>query len=270
MRNEHDKSKMHKATVVAPVVRLVTPTLRNTKSIAAFEDELLIYFGWQNVADFDYDVYSARNNNGRLKAQAKNAFDDSPTVIVTCGSQATLFAMGFTTTIPIIQAAGGQAPSAPNVTGFTINAESTALDHLNTMTATAITVLYDDTNPPSVAVFNKLNANVPMGKTLKPLKISDPKKFGPQPAMDGFMVIPNAMYYSHSAAIAAMVDGNANEIYYPEREYKNAHRKKNNVSVHGHHIQNTFRQAAGYVNRILLGATIAQLPSFDNAVNDGD
>ena len=118
------------------------------------------------------------------------------------------------------------------------------------MTATAITVLYDDTNPPSVAVFNKLNANVPMGKTLKPLKISDPKKFGPQPAMDGFMVIPNAMYYSHSAAIAAMVDGNANEIYYPEREYKNAHRKKNNVSVHGHHIQNTLRQAAGYVNRI--------------------
>jgi hypothetical protein len=71
MRNEHDKSKMHKATVVAPVVRLVTPTLRNTKSIAAFEDELLNYFGWQNVADFDYDVYSARNNNGRLKAQAK-------------------------------------------------------------------------------------------------------------------------------------------------------------------------------------------------------
>jgi ABC-type uncharacterized transport system substrate-binding protein len=108
MRNEHDKSKMHKATVVAPVVRLVTPTLRNTKSIAAFEDELLNYFGWQNVADFDYDVYSARNNNGRLNAQAKNAFDDAPTVIVTCGSQATLFAMGFTTTIPIIQAAGGQ------------------------------------------------------------------------------------------------------------------------------------------------------------------
>lgn len=28
MRNEHDKSKMHKATVVAPVVRLVTPTLK--------------------------------------------------------------------------------------------------------------------------------------------------------------------------------------------------------------------------------------------------
>jgi hypothetical protein len=259
-----------------PKVRVVTPTDPGTSSITAFEDELFNHFGWQKNVSVDYKVYTAVDDYNKLQAKAQDAVNDAPQVIVAAGSAAAGYLQLQTAgnpTIPIIQAAGGEVPPNPqgNLTGFTINALQIARHHLKKLSASTntITVLYDPTNPVSLRIYGNLTP--PAGKTKQPLAINTAGGFGAQPHMDGFMIIPSAMYYHNASAIVTMVDGNANAIYYPEREFKNLHATRTNVRVHGHHIPATFRLTAGYVNSILSGTMdVTTLPLFQGAVEDSD
>ena len=89
------------------------------------------------------------------------------------------------------------------------------------------------------------------------------------------MLIPNAMFYNHCDDIAAYVDGQSVggtpvSVFYPEREYKKAHTHTATVKVWGYNIPLTYRLAAQYVDKILDGATVAQLGGFLDAVPDRD
>lgn len=257
-------------------VRLVTPTRRNTPSITAFEDELLNYFGWGE--DLDYDVYAANDDlTGALPTLVNKAATETPApdVIVSAGLMATNLLRTATSVnlIPVIQAAGGDAPTPQaNITGFKLNALTTANNHLKTFKGAGrtVTVLYNDNNTTSANVYSSLT--VPHNVTLNaPLRIHDPTALAPLPgAIDGFMVIPDAMFYKYHRKVAAMVEGKASQICYPERQFKNAHESKVHVKVIGYHVPATFRLAAGYVNRILNGDTVATLPGFADAVADND
>jgi hypothetical protein len=60
-----------------------------------------------------------------------------------------------------------------------------------------------------------------------------------------------------------MVDDNnyVKAIYYPERQYKDAHKKHpNKAKVHGHDVLGTFADAADIVSNILNDATYAPPP----------
>ena len=262
--------------VAAPKkVRLVTPTRRNTPSILAFEDELLNHFGWGD--DIDYDVYAAHDgNNAKLQNKVNDAVGDNPDVIVSAGLMATGLLRTATALqlvpTPVIQAAGGDAPpSAANITGFKLNSLATANNHLKKFTGRdwTVTVLYNDWNTHSVDVFNHLT--VPANVTVVALAVHDPAGLARSTGtIDGFMVIPDAMFYKYHRKIVGMVEHKANKVCYPERQFKNAHEDKSKVNVYGRHLPATFRLAAGYVNRILNGARIADLGPFRDAIEDND
>jgi hypothetical protein len=244
------------------VVRLVTPTDPQTNSIKAFRDQL---FRVKNYTNIDYRVYSASDDNLNLADLANYAIADSPAAVVACGWMAASKLLSLAPpTLPIVLAAGS-APVPPpplptNLTGYTlttVNGQPVASHHVQRLNAKRITVLYDDTNDPSVDIYNNLPSAIPQGsaKTLIPLKISNPAQFATHTVTtDGFMLIPNAMYFIHCKDIADMVDDNDNvtAVYYPEPEYKEALKNNpNKANVFGHDIEGTFRDAANIVYNIL-------------------
>jgi hypothetical protein len=247
---------------------VVTPTDPQTISIQAFHDQLVRVDQWSNV---DYRVYSAANDTVNLDELAKYAVSDNPNAIVACGWMAASKVLNLTTSIPVVMAAGGEALQKPkNFTGYTLECADVSKHHVQRLNAQRITVLYDDTNDPSLDTLNSLYKVVPSGKSIIPLPISDPSEFAKQDIKtDGFMLLPNAMYYLYCEDIAEMVDDNdyVTAVYYPEHEYKDAHKKnRGKAKVYGHDIVGTFRDAADIVSNILNGTlTIASLAAVKPA-----
>jgi len=271
-----------KTVPTLPTVRLVTPTAQSTQSIAEFESELASK-GWkisgpgQNV---DYQVCSASDINSNLESKAQEAYlyaqaavdNRLRAVLVACGSMAAAFLQERTKKIPIVQALGGEVPHnrESNMTGFIKDAEQVARHHIDKLlkAGKSVTVLFDDTNDPSRYIFNNLAPIYPSpANKVTWLSISDPSKFGTSSvSTEGFTLISNAMYYNNIPAIVRMVDGKSIEIYYPEKEFRDAHSDKTGVHVHGHKVKGAFKKAAGLVSDILNGAkSIRNLPDFAEA-----
>jgi len=250
-----------------PKVRVVTPTDPQTDTIKAFKTELMAKV--KNSANLDYRVYSAADDNGNLDAVVQYAVDDKPDAILACGTMAAAKLQD--KPLKIVMVGGGPPPNLqPTVTGFTIdtvNGVAVAQHHLDQLTAAPnvqkITVLYDDTNDPSRVIFHALDDS--QGK-IEALPISDPGAFRAKNiATEGFMLIPNAMYYSHRKHIIGMLD-NSNSvkaIYFPEREYKDksSTQTKAKASVFGHDLPATFKDAADIVASILNDSKF-QLPQL--------
>ena len=264
------------------------------RSIVAFQDELLNNLGW--FGSIDFFVHAANNDPANLQAAANKAVADAqaaltgpqaaPAAVVAGGVQATSCLQTAVQNsagpvVPIIQAVGGAVP--PNlqnyVTGFKINALATAEYHLDHVPSQTVTVLYDDTaGTPSLKNFTDLVTYNAGRKQITGLPASTPqmlKNLDPTKRTTGFMLIPNAMYYNHCDDIAAYVDGQSVggtpvQVFYPEREYKKAHTHTATVKVWGYNIPLTYRLAAQYVDKILDGATVAQLGGFLDAVPDRD
>jgi hypothetical protein len=278
-----------------PVVRLVTPAHPNDdkKSQDAFEDMLNRLHG-----SINYKAYYGFYDPGKLTIAARKAVADARgavaggqrAVIVAAGTSATNILQGLTTApadlkIPIIQAVGGAPPTVvqANLTGFVINARATALAHLAAPAlSTPVAVLYDDTPPATTLsniIYAALQAAAPAaGKALMPLTARTPavlQTLNLPAGANSFMLIPNAMYYNNCYDVANIVDGRQKAdgtplpIYYPEREYKNAHRTTNGVTVLGHNVPLTYRLAAIYVDSILDGS-LTTLPAFIEATPDQD
>jgi hypothetical protein len=131
-------------------------------------------------------------------------------------------------------------------------------------------VLYDDSNEPSHAIFTNLQD--PQNK-VSPLNIGDPADFATYTvATDGFMLIPNAMYFKHRKHIVAMLDNdNVKAIYFPEREYKmeSSAATQGKARIHGHDLPATFRAAADIVASILSHPD-KPLPSVSEGIKDTD
>jgi hypothetical protein len=269
------------------------------RSIVAFQDELLNNLGW--FGSIDFFVHAANNDPANLQSAANKAVADAqaaltapqaaPAAVVAGGVQATSCLQiavqnSAGPTVPIIQAVGGAVPPNPQnyVTGFIINALATAEYHLDHVPSQSVTVLYDDTpGTPSLDVYNNLFAYnqakpAPQRKAITPLPARTPRALrtlDPTKLTTGFMLIPNAMFYNHCDDIAAYVDGQSVggtpvSVFYPEREYKKAHTHTATVKVYGYNIPLTYRLAAQYVDKILDGATVAQLGGFLDAVPDRD
>ena len=282
-----------------PTVRLLIVGRKKEihRSIAAFQDELLNNLGW--FGSIDFFVHAANNDTTKLQTAANKAVADAqaaltapqaaPAAVVAGGVQATACLQIAVQNsggpiVPTIQAVGGAIPPNPQnyVTGFKINALATAEYHLDHVPSQSVTVLYDDTpGTPSLDVYNNLlayNQAKPAPKVITPLPARTPhalRTLDPTKLTTGFMLIPNAMYYNHCDDIAAYVDGQSVggtpvSVYYPEREYKKAQTDTTHVKVYGYNIPLTYRLAAQYVDKILDGATVAQLGGFLDAVPDRD
>jgi hypothetical protein len=286
-----------------PVVNLVTPAaLRDSHTaIDAFVNELRI-LGW--TCTVFYTVPGSGNTGlaGPTGAVYLAVHDPAmlnpavtPKVIVTSGSMATelvrtevanVVAAGgaagtAAATIAIVQGVGGNDYGSmyDNVTGFQINVQQTSAQQLGTTPAGGtVSILYDATDDTSVPVYNYLTTN-PAGRHLNFYSLA---QLTANPAIidnSTFMLIPNAGFYNARIAITRLVDSRlsvpANNVraVYPEREYKNAHRRRNwgRIRVYGHLVAFTYRKAAHLTDKILrrkFSVTAGTLPPMEVAEKD--
>jgi putative ABC transport system substrate-binding protein len=84
----------------------------------------------------------------------------------------------------------------------------------------------------------------------------------------GVAVLGDALFWNHRRDIVALVRAARLPAIYPEREYV----EEGGLMAYGTNVPDTFRRMAGYVDRILEGASPADLPvqqpvKFDFIVN---
>ena len=158
--------------------------------------------------------------------------------------------------------------------------QKTCVDQLHLIAAGAtVSILYDSSDDTSVLVHNYLRANMDR----KTLNFYSKAQLQANPAFidnTTFMLIPNADFYNDRVAIVGLVEGRLNTpgtnayAIYPEREYKAEHAKHGagsqpRITVHGHHVTDTYGDAARLTGRILRNEVrVGTLPQMVEAKTD--
>jgi putative ABC transport system substrate-binding protein len=199
-------------------------------------------------------------------------------VIVTDSTSGTLAAFGATRTIPIVMATTGGDPVAlglassiarpgGNVTGmlyrsFELSGRRLQLLRDAVPTTARVTVLVNPTSaigPPGQRATE--DAAKLLGIAITSLSVSNPSELGAlKPAVlkgsDGLTIVNDAMFWNNRATILALASAAGIPAVYPEREYAD----DGGLIAYGANVPDHFRQAAGYVDRILRGAKPGELP----------
>jgi ABC-type uncharacterized transport system substrate-binding protein len=198
-------------------------------------------------------------------------------VIVTDTTSATQAAASATRTIPIVMAASGGDPVAlgfasslnkpgGNVTGvlflsIQLNPKRLELLKLAFPAITRIAVLFIPTSaigPPGLRAYEQ--AAKLLGIAINPIAVSSPDELRAllpaTLAADGLIVSPDAMFWNNRATILALASSARIPALYPEREYAD----DGGMIAYGANVPDHFRQAAGYVDRILRGEKPCDLP----------
>ena len=210
-------------------------------------------------------------------------------VIVIDGTYSLRAAFDATRTIPIVMGAAGDpvllgfaasiARPGGNVTGMTIRGDVLSSKRLELLKQAfpaigSVTILTNPRNPSTVLAlsatkdaagvlgmrFVSLAASVPVEvRALRPADLS---------GSDALTVLPDAMFWNNRATVLALAESARLPAIFPEREYAD----DGGVIAYGPSIPDSFRRAAGYVDRILRGAKPGDLPidepaKFDFVVN---
>jgi putative ABC transport system substrate-binding protein len=199
-------------------------------------------------------------------------------VIVTDSTSATQAAASATHTIPIVMAASGGDPVAlgfaaslnkpgGNVTGMLLfslelNAKRLQLLKYAFPAIRRVAVLV---NPTSAIGPTGLHDTQEAAKLLdvavNPIAVGNPDELRALPAAtlagsDGLIVTADAMFWNYRAIIVALASSVRIPALYPEREYADG----GGLIAYGANVPDHFRQAAGYVDRILRGDKAGDLP----------
>ena len=100
-----------------------------------------------------------------------------------------------------------------------------------------------------------------LGMTITPLAVGTPNELRAlKPAVltgsNGLTVVNDSMFWNNRATIVALASLARIPAIYPEREYAD----DGGLIAYGVNVPDHFRQAAGYVDRILRGAKPGDLP----------
>lgn len=167
-----------------------------------------------------------------------------------------------------------------NITGFTLmhtelNAKRLELLRTAFPQITAITALVNPSNPGhKLAYAQTETAARSMGlgivarteaDSAAALRALRPAVFSGATAV---VVVPDGVFYNYRRDIVALINAARLPAIYPEREYCD----DGGLMAYGANVPDNFRRAAGYVDRILEGASPADLPiqepvKFDFVVN---
>jgi putative tryptophan/tyrosine transport system substrate-binding protein len=209
-------------------------------------------------------------------------------VIVTDSTSGTLAAFGATHTIPIVMGATGGDPVAlglaksltrpgGNVTGTQfldgLSEKRLQLLRLAFPDVQRVTVLANPKDAITISEMPHGDGSRPDRQRLFPLGASTPAELhalAPSALSDsdGLLVVPGAMFWHNRATIISIASMARVPAIYPEREYAD----DGGLIAYGPNVSEHFRQAAGYVDRILHGADPGDLPinatsKFDFVVN---
>jgi putative ABC transport system substrate-binding protein len=237
------------------------------------------------VLDFRF----AKGNIDALPGLAAELVRIPVDIIVVDATPAMRAAFDATRTIPIVSGAAGdpvllglaasiRRPGG-NVTGMTIRGDVLSSKRLELLKQAfpgigSVSVLMNPKNPStSLSLSATKEAAGVLGIRFVPLAPSTPDELrAMRPAdlagNDAVTVLPDAMFWNHRGTIIALAERARLPAIYPEREYAD----DGGLIAYGPSIPDSFRRAAGYVDRILRGAKPGDLPidepaKFDFVVN---
>src|SRR6516164_1001002 len=253
-----------------PRVGILSPAASETAAtLTAFREGIrdLGYIEGQTIA---LDFRLSKGITDALPALAAELVRIPVNVIVTDSTSATLAAFAATHTIPIVVGAAGGDPIAlglakslsrpgGNVTGtyFLSGLSDKRLQLLKQAFngVQKVAVLANPKGAISVSEIPKAEmAAARMGIRLLSLAASTPaelRALGPAAlsGSDGLLVMPDAIFWNNRATIIDLASKARIAAIYPEREYAD----DGGLIAYGANVPDHFRQAAGYVDRILRG-----------------
>jgi ABC-type uncharacterized transport system substrate-binding protein len=270
-------------------VGILSPAASETAAtLAAFREGIrdLGYIEGKTIA---LDFRLSKGNMDALPALAAELARIPVNVIVTDTTSATLAAFDATRTIPIVMGATGGDPVAlglakslsrpgGNVTGTNfltgLSEKRLQLLKLAFPSVQRVAVLVNSKEAISATEMPKAEmAAARVGVRLRPLAANTPaelRALAPSAlsGSDGLLVVPSAMFWHNRATIIGISSMARVPAIYPEREYAD----DGGLIAYGPNVSEHFRQAAGYVDRILRGADPGDLPinatsKFDFVVN---
>jgi len=219
----------------------------------------------------------ADNRPERISALAAELVSQAPDVIVTGGTAAARALKEATRTIPIVMALVGDPVATGlvdslgrpggNLTGFSDYAPALTGKRLEMLKeiagASRAIAVVNPTNPNTRVEWDGArSAAAALGIELIAVEVSDPRtleaalaKLGRHRA-HGLTVLTDPMLYSQRARIVALVAKNRVPAVYPQPEFA----ESGGLISYGQDSRETFRRSAAYVDRILKGASPAELP----------
>jgi len=261
-----------------PRVGILSPAASETATTFAAFRKGIRDLGYVEGETIALDFRLARGNYDALPELALQLVQIPAAVIVTDTTSATQAAVNATRTIPIVMAASGGDPvtlgwaaglnkPGGNVTGMLFLSLPLTAKRLQLLKyafpATArVTVLFNADSaigPPGLRATEE--AAKLIGITITPIAIRSVDELRAlQPAnltgSDGLIVIADGLFWNNRAVIIDLASASRIPALYPEREYAD----DGGIIAYGANVPDHFRQAAGYVDRILRGEKAGNLP----------
>jgi putative ABC transport system substrate-binding protein len=272
-----------------PRVGMLTPAENGATPIFDAFRQGLRDLGYVDGKTIVLDFRFAKGNIDALPELAVELVQIPVDVIVVDATPSVRAAIEATRTIPIVIGAASDpvllgfvaSISRPggNVTGMTIRGETLSSKRLQLLKQAfpgiaSVSVLI---NPKNISTSLSLKATEEAARTLGisfvPLTVGTSDELRTLSAADltrsdALTVLPDAIFWNHRATIIAVAQAARRPAIYPEREYAD----DGGLIAYGPNIPDSFRRAAGYVDRILRGAKPGDLPidepgKFDFIVN---
>jgi putative ABC transport system substrate-binding protein len=235
--------------------------------------------GYIEGANITIEYRLAAGDYGQLPGMAADLVRLPVDLIVTDSGIATQIARQATRAIPIVAATAGADPVATglaeslahpggNVTGFTgyeLGGKRLELLREVLPAVSRVGALWNPAtgNPANTSSLKATEdgARV-LGLQLRPIAVAAPGEIlaGFEAAVGGgveaLVVLPDGMFWNERERIVALAARHRLPTVYEEREYAN----DGGLLSYGRNVSENFRQAAGYVDKILKGAKAADLP----------
>jgi putative ABC transport system substrate-binding protein len=220
---------------------------------------------------------SARGDLSKLPALADELVRIPVDVIVTDGgAPAALAAMHATSVIPIVMATIGDAVTqgivenlarpGGNITGFTLQSIGLSAKRLELLKEVVpglqrVGVLWNPANSArqyaaTEEAARALGLTLESGEAQSRMELPDTLGNLIRREVSALVVLPEAMFWNERVAVVIHATAARLPGIYPEREYVDA----GGLFAYGPRVVDNFRQAAGYVDRIIKGAKPSDLP----------
>ncbi len=271
-----DAAAQHSSPASVPVVGVLTPAESDRTDVFDAIRQGFREHGYTEGRNIRLEFRLARGDYSALPRLAAELVSLPADVIVTDGGTAVAqAAIAATKTIPIVMGTIGDpvargfvaSLSRPggNVTGFTLLTGDLSVKRLELLRtafpgADRATVLLNPLNRGSVIDFGRLTEIAPSLR-LRLVRVEAPnpdaiRSLAPASMISPVLVLPDAMFWNRRVDIVALITAARAPALYPEREYADV----GGLVAYGPNVPDNFRRAAGYVDRILKGASPGELP----------
>jgi putative tryptophan/tyrosine transport system substrate-binding protein len=255
----------------------LSPGSFEPNTLAAFLNALR-ELGWIEGKNIAFERRYAENRVERLPELAAELVRLNVDIIVAIGTLAPLAAHRSTTTIPIVMTNSGDplgsglvaslAHPGGNVTGMSLMASELGGKRLELLREVlprlaSVAVLWNAVNPHPAAAFKETQAaGQTLGVEVRSLEVRSPDDFdgafeaARRQRPDALITVEDPLTFNHRERIAEFTAGQHLPAMYGLKEYVTA----GGLMSYGASNADSFRRAAGYVDKILKGAKPADLP----------